>query len=100
MNWTGFYGETNLLFTKFHILNNHNSIHIYRHIKFSDREIVYIGSPCNNDLRHMHMHKAFFYYFLASDDFCRRLITFANSLDPDQDRHYVGPDLDPNRLTF
>ena len=24
--------------------------------------------------------------FLASDDFCHLLITFANSLDPDQDR--------------
>ena len=28
------------------------------------------------------------------------LITFANSLDPDQDRHFVGPVLDPNRLTL
>ena len=27
---------------------------------------------------------------------CRLLITFANSLDPDQARHYVRPDLDPN----
>ena len=27
------------------------------------------------------------------------LITFANSLDPDQARHNVGPDLDPNCLT-
>ena len=27
------------------------------------------------------------------------LITFANSLDPDQDRPSVGPELDPNRLT-
>ena len=25
---------------------------------------------------------------------------FANSLDPDQDQHSVGPDLDPNRLTL
>ena len=24
--------------------------------------------------------------------------TFASSLDPDQDRHKVGPDLDPNHL--
>ena len=29
---------------------------------------------------------------------CRLLITFANSLDPDQDRQNVGPDLDPNCL--
>ena len=32
--------------------------------------------------------------------FCRFLITFANSLDPDQDRQNVGLDLDPNCLTF
>ena len=38
--------------------------------------------------------------FLAGDDFCHLLITFANSLDPDQDRQYVGPDLDPNRLSL
>ena len=37
---------------------------------------------------------------LASCYFCRLLITFANSLDPDQDRHNVGPDLDPNCLTL
>ena len=29
----------------------------------------------------------------------RLLITFANSLDPDQALHFVGPDLDPNCLT-
>ena len=34
--------------------------------------------------------------FLASGNFCRLLITVANSLDPDQDRHFVGPDLDPS----
>ena len=28
------------------------------------------------------------------------LITFINSLDPDQDRKSVGPDLDPNYLSF
>ena len=28
------------------------------------------------------------------------LIPFANSLDPDQDRQNVGPDLDPNCLTL
>ena len=35
----------------------------------------------------------------ASGDFCCLLITFANSLDPDQARQIVGPDLDPNCLT-
>ena len=34
--------------------------------------------------------------FLACSDFCCLLITFANSLDTDQDRQNVGPDLDPN----
>ena len=29
----------------------------------------------------------------------RITITFANSLDPDQDGHSVGPDLDPSCLT-
>ena len=28
------------------------------------------------------------------------LVIFANSLDPDQDRHNVGPDLDPNCLAL
>ena len=35
----------------------------------------------------------------ASVNFCHPLITFANSLDPDQARQNVGPDLDPNCLT-
>ena len=36
--------------------------------------------------------------FPASGDFCRLLILFANSLDPDQAGQNVGPDLDPNCL--
>ena len=38
--------------------------------------------------------------FLASGNFCHLLITFENSLDPDQGRLFqtVGPDLDLNRL--
>ena len=35
----------------------------------------------------------------SSLDFCRLLITFANGLDPDQDRQNVGPDLVLNSLT-
>ena len=31
---------------------------------------------------------------------CHLLITFTNSLDPDQARQDVGPDLDPNCLTL
>ena len=38
--------------------------------------------------------------FLASGDFCHLLIAIANNLDPDQDRHNVGPDLGPNCLTL
>ena len=34
------------------------------------------------------------------DEFCHLLITFANSLDPDQVWQNVGPDLDPNCLTL
>ena len=41
-----------------------------------------------------------FYLFLASDNFCQLLITFANSFDPDQDEHNIGLDLDPNHLTL
>ena len=41
-----------------------------------------------------------FNYLLAGGHFCRLLITFANCLDPDQARHLVGPDLDPNCLTL
>ena len=35
-------------------------------------------------------------FFIASSNFYHLLRTFVNSLDPDQDRHKVGPDLDPN----
>ena len=38
--------------------------------------------------------------FLLAANFCHLLITFANSLDPDQDRQNVGRDLDTNRLTL
>ena len=34
----------------------------------------------------------------GSGDFCRLLVTFANSFEPDQDQQTVGPDLDPNRF--
>ena len=38
--------------------------------------------------------------FPASGDFCRLLITFANSLDPDQARQNIGPVLNPNCFTL
>ena len=41
---------------------------------------------------------AIFIYFHASGDFCRLLLTFANSLDPDQARQNVGFDLISTRL--
>ena len=44
-------------------------------------------------------HFAEFNFFLASCKFSHLLVTFANSLDPDQARQNVGPDLDPNRFT-
>ena len=31
---------------------------------------------------------------------CHQLVTFANSLEPDQAQHFVGPNLDPNCLTL
>ena len=36
--------------------------------------------------------------FPARGELCRLLMIFANSLDPDQARQNVGPDLDPNRF--
>ena len=35
---------------------------------------------------------------IAKGDFCRLLITFSKSLDPDQDIQNASPDLDPNCL--
>ena len=34
----------------------------------------------------------------ANSHYIHRLMTYANSFDPDQAPHYVGPDLDPNYL--
>ena len=39
-------------------------------------------------------------YFPASGEYCRLLISFANSLDPDSDGQNVSPDLDLYRLTL
>ena len=38
--------------------------------------------------------------FLANGDLCHLLLTFANSLDPDQDKQIVGPNVHPNCLTL
>ena len=37
---------------------------------------------------------------LARGDLFQLPITFANNLNPDQDRQNVGPDLDPNHLSL
>ena len=42
----------------------------------------------------------FFKSLFASGDFCLLLIALTNSLEPDQDRQKLGPDLDPNCLTL
>ena len=44
--------------------------------------------------------KNVFNYFCARGDFCRLPISFANSLNPDQDRFKIGSDLDLNLLTI
>ena len=52
---------------------------------------------------HMASSAAVIFTALASTIFayqCRLLIDFANSLDPDQSRSLVGPDLDPNCLAL
>ena len=38
--------------------------------------------------------------FLASGNVFHLLITFANSLNPDQDRQNISPNLDPNCLVI
>ena len=38
--------------------------------------------------------------FLAFGNFCRLLLTFANSLDSDQNQQNVCPDLEPNYLAL
>ena len=45
-------------------------------------------------------HLTFLNSFLAGGNFCHLLKTFANNLDPDQDRQIVGPDPDPISLTL
>ena len=37
------------------------------------------------------------FFFLISFSF-RKTFTVSNGLDPDEDRHFVGPDLSPNCL--
>ena len=65
----------------------------------------FILKPLHNDCSHIEdVHLLFLSISMLESvnccDFCSLLITFANSLDPDQDRQNVGRDLDPNRLTL
>ena len=73
----------------FHIWLVKFSMYVNRHVFIMKRKVE--NSPSVS---------SFLYSFLASGDFCRLLKTFANSLDPDQARQNVGPDLDPNCLTL
>ena len=43
---------------------------------------------------------AHFNYLPARHHFCRLLLIFATSIDPDQARRNIRPDLDPNCLTL
>ena len=55
------------------------------------------GQNCRlSKVKNLKMFSAFF----AGGNFCCLLVTFANSLDPDQDQWNVVPDLDPNHLTL
>ena len=40
----------------------------------------------------------FFQNLIFSKNSFRNIIKMSNALCPDQDRHFVGPDLSPNRL--
>ena len=51
--------------------------------------LIWIQSVFTEDLFELLDHAKERYYFLARGDVCRLLMTFANSLDPDQDRQNV-----------
>ena len=69
----------------------------FRFIDSKNRcETSSICQKCQEQIMSMAYHS---YPFLASGD-QPLLITFANSLDPDQGQQNVGPDPDPNHLTL
>ena len=59
-----------------------------------------IGSKMFDTTCMMTFMKIFFLKKLILKEISRRQKTFVNSLDPDQVRQNVGPDLDPNCLTL
>ena len=73
-----------------HLTSTHN-------IATSDKYPQHMFTYKNKEIIHLDI---LLNSFPASVGFCRLLITFANSLDPDQARQNVGPDLDPNCLTL
>ena len=81
----------NAIISVFHI-----SVYICRQSTF---RFIYVFSPLSTYKKEVDPSE-FVNTFLASGDFCYLLITFANSLERDQDRQKVGPDLDLNRLTL
>ena len=52
----------------------------------------HLGRQCDKDQNHVLAQSS----FIASGELSLLLKTFANNLDPDQARRFVGPDLDPN----
>ena len=85
----------NLLETEFKLWNGEEKIHW--DIWFRFRLVFKISLVCVS-LYWILLVLSFLSSFSASGNFWRLLITFANSLDPGQARHAVGPDLAPNYL--
>ena len=46
----------------------------------------------------VYCHLLLFSKLIFSKKYMKNTISMSNSVDPDQDRHSVGPDLDPNCL--
>ena len=76
--------QSDILWTRLGILHHENGDVIL----IADNVVIHIHS----ELKQVDTYATFPYYsltltfFHASGDFCRLLINFANSLDPDQDR--------------
>ena len=75
----------------------------YRDVNKKDNKVAFIGKSHSHfditgkDLESLSLTRSL---LALNSDFCHQLITFASSLDPDQDRQNVGLDLDPNCLTL
>ena len=80
-------------------LTVYRRIHCCKFLTLSNQKLHY-KSKCIRILFYREILGSFIYSFLASGNFCHLLMTFAKSLDPDQDRQNVGPDPDLNTLTL